>query len=134
MQIDFLEYNGIGYQAMTAQELLAAGVPQATIEEAIAKIRVSQIKQECRRRIYAIADAESQMNMAAASAVISGKTAANRTEAEKAVLANAELAIDWVAAMRANIATLAADANAVITDDANWPDCPPEVIALASQF
>ncbi|MGJ8529378.1 hypothetical protein [Maritalea sp.] len=128
-----IEHGGATYTMMSPAELKGLGVPQAVIDEAVGKLRVGHIKQEC-RRIYAIANAESQMNMATASAVISGKTAPNRTDAEKVILSGTEMAIEWVAAMRANIATLADDENANITDDANWPACPAEVTALAAMF
>jgi hypothetical protein len=129
-----LEHDGREFTNFTVEDLLAAGVPQAAIDAALNKVRVDKIKQECRRRIYAVASAETQMNLAAASAVISGKTAANRTDPEKAVLAAAEAAIDWVAGMRINIASLAANPTSDFKDDANWPVVPDEVAAVMDQF
>lgn len=41
--------------------------------------------------------------------------------------------LEWVAAMRAAWAPLA-DAEVDIFDDANWPSCPPEVVALAARW
>ncbi len=109
-------------------------LPDTVVDAALAAVRIGKIKQECRRRIYVVASAETQMNMAAVSAVISGKTASNRSADEAAILAGAEAAIGWVTAMRANIATLAVDADADIIADVNWPDCPAEVTALIAQF
>ncbi len=116
------------------EEQAREALPDVVVDAALASVRVGKIGQECRRRIYAVASSESQMNMAAASAVISGKTASAHSDAEKAVLAGAEAAIGWVTAMRTNIASLAADADANIIADASWPDCPAEVTALIDQF
>jgi len=133
MIFDF-EHAGRIYLAWTVEEALAAGVPQAVIDAELSKRRRTDISAECRRRIYAVASSEAQMNMAAATAVISGKTASARTDTEQAVLAGAEAAIGWVAAMRANIATLAADPATDFTADAAWPDIPPEARAMIENF
>lgn len=132
--IPVIEHDGARIENVSVKDALEKGVPQATINAALAKHHVDLIKKECRRRIYAIASSETQMNMSTAAAVISGKTASNRSAAEKTILASAEKAIGWVAAMRANIATLAANPNADIKANASWPDCPAEVIALAAMF
>ena len=129
-----IKHDGRTYANMTAEEAVAAGVPQAVVDAALADLRIADIKAHCRRRIYAVASSEAQMNMAAATAVISGKTASARTDTEKAVLAGAEAAIGWVAAMRANIATLAADPAIDFTADAAWPDIPPEALAMIENF
>lgn len=113
---------------------LELGYPEAAVDAAEAQARATLISAECRRRIYSLASAETQMNMAAASAVISAKTASSRTDQEKAVLAGLEAAIGWVAAMRANVATLAADPGLDFTADANWPAAPAEAVAVADQF
>lgn len=129
-----LVHNGIGYTEFTATELATRGVPQAVIDQAIAAIRRDAIKAECSRRIFAVASAPTQQNMAAAASVIAGKTVAARSDAEKAVLAGMETALGWVQAMRGAIAPLSADATADYQSDAVWPACPAAVIALAAQF
>ena len=134
MIIEKLQHDGTAYVNHDAADLLAAGVPQAAIDAALAEARIAAIKAECRRRIYAIASPEAQMNMAAATAVISGKTASARTDPEKDILAGAEAAIGWVAAMRATIATLAADPETDFISDAAWPDVPPEALAMIANF
>ncbi|MEX5515724.1 hypothetical protein [Pseudophaeobacter sp. 1A09344] len=122
------------FAAETAAELTAMGVPQVVVDEALALRRQKGISAECRRRIYDVASVEAQMNMAAAVGVISGKTASARSEDEKSILAGAEAAIGWVAAMRAAVATLAADADADFTADVAWPDVPPEALAMIQHF
>lgn len=133
MEITFA-HNGRLYQNWDSDEALAAGVPSDVVDVAIAGVRRRDISNECRRRIYAVAPAESQMNMAAAVGVISSKAASARTDDEKVILAGAEAAIGWVAAMRATVATLAADADADFTADAAWPDVPPEALAMTQHF
>ncbi len=112
----------------------ALGYPEAAIAAAESVANNAVISAECRLRIYAVASQETQMNWAAKVAVISAKTAASRTNDEAAILAGLENAIGWVEAMRANIATLAADPEIDISDDANWPDIPADVAALVAQF
>jgi hypothetical protein len=133
MTIDFT-HEGRTYDGWTVEQALAAGIPPAIIDAALAAQRRSLIKAECRRRIYAAASAETQMNMAAATAVISAKTASNRSQAEQDTLAGVQDALAWVAAMRANVATLAADPQADFTADAAWPDIPATAAAVAQQF
>lgn len=129
-----LTYNGIGYTEATAAELAERGVPLAVIDQAFAAIRRDAIKAECSRRIFAVASAPTQQNMAAAAAVIAGKTVSARSDAEKGVLVGMEAALGWVQAMRGSIAALAADTAADYQSDAVWPACPAPVIALAGQF
>lgn len=129
-----VEYEGRKTINVTADEALTLGYPKAVVDAAKAAGHATLISGECRRRIYALASAETQMNMAAASAVISAKTASTRTDQEKAVLAGLEAAIGWVGAMRANVATLAGDPSKDFTDDENWPDVPAAAAAIADQF
>lgn len=129
-----LKHNGKSYVNWEVDDLRAAGVPEAEIQAAEMKVRAGAISAECRRRIYAVASAESQMNMAAAVGVISSKAASARTDDEKAILAGAEAAIGWVAAMRAAVAALAAEGDADFTADAAWPDVPPEALAMIQHF
>lgn len=107
-------------------------VPPAADE--LAAARLTAIKDECRRRIYTVASAETQMNMTAAAAMISAKPADERTAADLAVLAGQAASLQWVAAMRANVAALFAEPEADIATDASWPACPPEALALVNQF
>lgn len=100
----------------------------------VGDVLVASVKSECARRIYATASQATQTNIAAAVGVISGRTASDRSNDEKTILADAETAITWVAAMRANVAVLVADPNLDRTDDGNWPVTPHEVIALAALF
>ncbi|WP_341204783.1 hypothetical protein [uncultured Sulfitobacter sp.] len=95
---------------------------------------MSAIKAECRRRIYAAASAETQMNMATAAAVVSAKTASNRSAEESAMLTGLGQAIDWVAAMRARVAELAADADLDFRADESWPDLPDGARDFVAMF
>lgn len=93
--------------------------------EAPPKATADNVKAECRRRIFAVADDTAQMNMAshaAAGLFDAGKRAA--------FLA----ALQWVAEMRGACGVLIASADATFTTDDAWPPCPPEVAALAAQF
>jgi len=128
------DYDGRTLVNWTVADALEAGVPQAIIDAALTDQRLAAIKAETRRRIYAVASSEAQMNMAAATAVISGKAASARSDAEKATLVGAEAAIGWVAAMRLTIATLAADPDADFTADAAWPDVPDEAQDMIANF
>ena len=112
----------------------ALGYPEEVIAAAEAGVRVSAIKAECRRRIYAAASAETQMNMATAAAFISSKTASARSENEKAILTGIEASLAWVAEMRGNVGTLAADPELDVLDDANWPECPDAALAVVGMF
>lgn len=134
MRIEYLKHDGVGHQMATPDELMAAGVPQAAIDAAIAERRLDAIKTECRRRIYAVASQEAQMNVATAAAAASAKTASSRSADETAIIAGAAAGIGWVVAMRDAIAPLAADPDADFTEDAAWPDCPPEALAVYSRF
>ncbi|MBB5515761.1 hypothetical protein FHS89_001781 [Rubricella aquisinus] len=134
MRLDLDLGGGTRVTSITRQEAEARGIAEATIASAETAIHAAQVSAECRRRIYAVASAETQMNMAAAAAVISAKTASQRSAAEADILTGLEVAIGWVAAMRANVVTLAADPALNITDDANWPSVPPAAVAVAEQF
>lgn len=129
-----ITHAGVGYVNCTAAHLAAAGVPAQAIADATAGVRRAFVKAECRRRIYGVASAETQMNMAAAATIISAKTASTRTEAEKALMAAFAASLEWVQDMRAAIETITADAAADVAADASWPPCPQEVVALAAQF
>lgn len=129
-----VKYNGKIYSMMSEEDLLAAGVAQATIDEAIAAVRLDTIKADCQRRIYEVLSAETQANIASAAAVIGSVAEADRTTEQAAMLAAASEMVDWIASMRTAVQTLAADAGADYTLDAAWPECPATVIALAADY
>lgn len=95
------------------------------VEEITPPPSVDDVKAECGRRIYAIASAPTQINMAAAEA-------AGRLTPEQSAAFVAGL--DWITAMRAACASIIAGGIVDYTDDAHWPVCPPEVVALANAF
>mgnify|MGYP003150428581 FL=1 len=112
----------------------ALGFPEEVIVEAERGVRMKSVKGECRRRIYAAASAETQMNMATAAAVISAKVASARTEEEASILTGLDDAIGWVAQMRARVTELADDATLDIADDANWPPLPDGARDVVAKF
>lgn len=133
MNIDIKRGDTTTY-AVPLEDAASLGFTPNEIAAAMAEKRKRAVSAECRRRIYGVAQIEAQMNMAAASALISSKTASARSDQEKAVLAGLEAAIGWVAAMRANVATLAANAELDFRDSANWPAVPDAAAAVAGQF
>lgn len=129
-----IENEGRKTFAIDRAGALALGYPEALVDTCEAKAKVAVIGRECRRRIYSMASVETQMNMAAASAIISSKTSNSRTDEEKAVLAGLEAAIGWVGAMRAAVKTLAVDPAKDFTADEHWPGVPPAAAAVVDQF
>lgn len=129
-----IQHDGRTTLAVDRDGAIELGYPPEVIDAAEVAAFAKRIGAECRRRIYSVASAETQMNMAAASALISSKTASSRTDQEKAVLAGLEAAIGWVSAMRANVATLAADPSKDFTADEHWPEVPAAAAAVADQF
>lgn len=129
-----ISHNGRTTLDTTRPEAEALGYPEAVIAQAEATARGALIAAECRRRIYAVASAETQMNMASAASLISAKTASQRSEQEAGVLVGLEAALGWVQAMRAKVAEMSADPDAEIYSDESWPDAPAEAVAVASQF
>lgn len=127
-------YNGRRYEGWTEQDALGAGVPAETIAAAKQDVRRRAVSAECRRRIYAAASAEAQMNMATAAAITSAKAEADRTDDDKTVLDGVQLALAWVADMRAAFEALAADPDADFMSDAAWPVLPPEIPPLIDRF
>lgn len=128
------EHNGRHYENYTAEGARAAGVPEDVILGAEFEVRRKLVSTECRRRIYAAASPEAQMNMATAVGIISGKAEADRTEDDRAVLDGTRLALAWVSGMRAAFEALAADPSADFLSDAAWPALPPEVPPLIERF
>ena len=118
----------------TRADAEALGYPEEVIAAAELGARKSAAKDECRRRIYAAASAETQMNMATAAAVISAKEASARTEDEASILSGLDDAIGWVAQMRGRVTELAADATLDIADDANWPPLPDGARDVVDKF
>ena len=99
--------------------------PPPPSADQIAAARAAEIKAACKRRIYAVASAEAQIN------IIGAQAAGNFDAAQEAAYA---ASVQWIADMRAACQALIADPTADHTDDASWPDCPPDVAALADQF
>lgn len=129
-----LRPDGPLYDSFTAQMLREAGVSESAIAEAEADVRKNEAKAECRRRIYAAASAETQMNMATAAAVISSKESSARTEDEASILSGLDDAIGWVAQMRGRVTELCDDATLGIADDANWPALPNGARDVVAKF
>ena len=90
-----------------------------------AETRATLVKASCKRRIYAVASAEAQMN------IIGARAAGSFDAAQQDAYA---ASVQWIADMRAACQTLITDAEADYADDANWPDCPPGAAALAAAF
>jgi hypothetical protein len=106
---------------MTPEEI-AAITP--TAEELLA-MRQDQAKAECRRRILDLVDETAQINLAAAAG-------ADTLTAEQLTVYRAGLA--WIMSLRATWPTLAADADADLYDDANWPQPTQAMRDLAAAF
>ncbi|WOI34780.1 hypothetical protein R1T40_08650 [Tritonibacter scottomollicae] len=129
-----LKHNGKTFANWSADELRNAGVPSEVIVSAKQGVRRRAVSAECRRRIYAAASAEAQMNMATAAAITSAKAEVDRTDDDKTVLDGVHLALAWVADMRAAFEALAADPDADFMSDAAWPALPPEIPPLIDRF
>lgn len=83
------------------------------------------IKAECARRIYAVVSDNTQKNMM--SNAIAGNFTADDVSAWRAGVA-------WINAMRAVWPALAAAGDETYRDDAHWPPCPAEAMALAARW
>lgn len=129
-----ISHNGRTTFSTDRETAVALGYPEDVIAAAEAGVRKNAAKAECRRRIYAAASAETQMNMATAAAVISAKEASARTEDEAAILSGLDDAIGWVAQMRGRVSELAVDAAHDIADDANWPPLPDGARDVVDKF
>ena len=127
-------YDGRRYEGWTIDDARKNGIPEHVIATALATDRKDHISKECRQRIYAVASAETQMNMATAAAVISAKEASARTEDEASILSGLDDAIGWVAQMRGRVSELADDATLDIADDANWPPLPDGARNVVDKF
>ncbi|SDR15306.1 hypothetical protein [Pseudovibrio sp. Tun.PSC04-5.I4] len=129
-----IEHQGKTYANFDLKGLQGQGVPQAAIDKALSEARLMLVKAECRRRIYAQASSETQINMATATAAVAGKAVEDRSAEDLALLTSTKAALDWVNAMRAKVIDLAADPDTGFTLDASWPDCPADVVAIVEQF
>lgn len=129
-----VEFGGKVFQSMTESQLAEAGVPAGVIEAKKLDERRRDVSSECRRRIYAAASAETQMNMATAAAVISGKAAADRSDDESTVMVGVSAALSWVTAMRANVDALTVATAANYLSDGEWPDLPSEAAAVVERY
>lgn len=129
-----ISHDGRTTFAADRETALALGYPENVIAAAEAGVRTNEAKAECRRRIYAAASVETQMNMATAAAVISAKEASARTEEEAAVLSGLDDAIGWVAQMRGRVAEFTDDAALDIGDDANWAPLPDGARDVVAKF
>ncbi len=128
------EYNGRRFEQWTEEAAARDGVPSDVIWAAkLADYRL-QVSAECRRRIYAAASAETQMNMATATAVISAKAETDRTDDDNVVLSGVQRALTWVSDMRAAFETLSSNPEADFLSDAAWPELPAEVPPLIERF
>jgi hypothetical protein len=85
-----------------------------------------QIKEECSRRIFATASANSQMNMTAAAAA--GMMISPQDQAAYVA------ALGWVASMRAACGALISSADADFRQDSKWPDIPEGVSELVAKY
>lgn len=129
-----VKHDGRIYCAEDTEGLAKLGVPDTVIQTLVLEQRANDASAECRRRIYSIASAETQMNMATATALVSSKTAASRSDDEKAIITGLAAATDWVKQMRVAAKTLVADVDADIHADVAWPDCPAMALAVVDQF
>jgi hypothetical protein len=134
MQTITVEYGGKTYESFAENELLAAGVPPEAIASGKAIARRELIKAECRRRIYGIASAEAQLNISGAATVISSKLATDRLSDETEFLETYAASLGWIMDMRAAVETLDDLQSADFLSDDAWPECPGDVVALASQY
>jgi hypothetical protein len=87
--------------------------------------RVGRVKAECSRRIYALADAHAQMNLASVAA-------AGLLTAEH--MATYQSGLGWIAAMRLTCVGLVGNVKADFMAEAAWPDIPSGVAELAAAF
>lgn len=102
----------------------------------------TMVKRECKRRILAAADAETQQNIAQAGILYSAFRLNGLTEAD--ALAQAGLIAGdmtkaaafrgWVAAMSDTAAALITAGDDSYQDDSHWPAVPDGVLELAGRF
>ena len=115
-----------------------SGQPEIDVKNAwnaaMSNVRSKEVSNECRRRIYAAASSETQMNMATAAALISAKAEGDRSAEETEILSGLNDAIGWVGDMRAAYQSISADPEADIYDDASWPPFPDGARDLVAKF
>jgi len=88
-------------------------------------IMTGLVKEECGRRIFEVASANTQMNLAAAAATDLLSTGE---------LAAFKASLGWVAQMRANVVTLVAAGDEDYAKDSKWPKLPSGVQDLADKY
>lgn len=91
----------------------------------VAPFNPDAVSAECKRRIFAVASTNAQVNMAAA------RAAGILSPAQEAAFLDG---LTWTQAMRAACETLIAASDKTFAEDAHWPACPADVIALADAF
>ena len=128
------EHGGHLFLSKTAEELLSKGVPQSAVDALVFAARQDELRGECRLRIYSVASAEAQMNIANSVAIIACKPASVRSAQDEATLAGAIAMSEWIAAMRAACAELAQDGETDFSADAAWPEVPEDVVTLVARF
>jgi competence protein ComGC len=109
----------------TEEDAIAVMFPPSAERQAAinARAREARVKAENRRRIYAVASerAQSNINAAAAAGLLSPDQ-----------LVAYQRHVRWIAEMRAACQRLAENPDLNLADEANWPACPQEVVALAA--
>lgn len=96
--------------------------------------RLSNIKAECSKRIFAVASANAQTNMALASGLLSPKIATDTaTDEEKALFVALGMASKWANDMISRVSVLVQSDEDYTLDDA-WLPVPSEVVAVAGRF
>lgn len=127
-----IEHNGRRSMGVTREQALGLGYPVAVVDQFEARALAMVVGAECKRRIYAVASAETQMNMASYASIISAKPQGDRTDADEAFLVGFSAALTWVQAMRDAVPVIVADG--VDPASAEWPEIPPEALAVAQRF
>ncbi|WP_438752073.1 hypothetical protein [Pararhizobium sp. O133] len=128
-----IEDDGIDLVAYAAERFPGLAYSLQTDEGLAQAARLRSAKAACGTRIYRVASAECQMNMAAAAAIIAATPEGSRTSDDTAMLTAYRLFRGWVDAMRATVDPLASGTGS-IADDSAWPVCPAEAINLTVAY
>lgn len=102
-----------------------------TLTDALAPL----IKTECRRRILAVADLETQVNLLRLhSEVARGETKTKKpTAARRAQADTVETGMAWIDAMRSACQTMIEEGETRYDVDAKWPTAPEAFVQLANE-
>lgn len=100
-------------------------VETLTLSGPIASVVVDVIKDECARRIYAIASDNAQKNM------LANFVPGNLSAEDEAVF---KAGTGWIMSMQATCRQLIGAADAAYREDSKWPAVPDGVAALAARF